>query len=386
MPIYMIPIGVPADDDLYRIEAPPVGCTRITSCDGSSVPLDISNPAFCHFLTWAAYHPQQLPPGLTVVPRIYFSRLEDMFEFCKVWGRRLYAESKMAPENAPRFWRTPAFHAASFHSPDTGSEDMFMTLSECLRPIDVATDGRRPTPTVLHGPNPIAPLAIPYKLLGRLNADLQLPNSDACRLSSLPVDRTFVYLDISDFSQFEPLPQALILSALIALTRRNGIYLLDHHVGRELQEPEASLCIGDGYIYAFADTLAALCFAAALATTIERRIAREEIPEFHFRIGIHCGDVLRFFDAGRNDWNYVGDGINGGNRVLSAIGKEADDLIFISDRVRRRVEKARPYGHAPLHQSLLAAMRNRGRHRDKHGRPWRVFELQHGVVRISATN
>ena len=68
----------------------------------------------------------------------------------------------------------------------------------------------------------------------------------------------------------------------------------------------------------------------------------------------------------------MGDGINGGKRVLDAIGRDADDLVFISDEVRSEILRL----PSDVHQTFAAAMRNRGRHRDKHDRPWRIYELE----------
>ena len=76
------------------------------------------------------------------------------------------------------------------------------------------------------------------------------------------------------------------------------------------------LCIGDGYIFVFDDSVSATYFAAFLAQLVESMISNKRIVEFHFRMGVHVGKVFGFYDIGRDGWNYVGDGINGGNRVL----------------------------------------------------------------------
>jgi len=45
---------------------------------------------------------------------------------------------------------------------------------------------------------------------------------------------------------------------------------------------------------------------------IDNRRAKDLLHvDFHFRIGVHVGDVYSFYDPGRKDWNYIGDGING---------------------------------------------------------------------------
>jgi hypothetical protein len=93
-------------------------------------------------------------------------------------------------------------------------------------------------------------------------------------------------------------------------------------------------------------------------------------------MGLHYGPVYSFWYPGRKNWNYVGDGINGGSRVLSAIGKDVDDVIFISWQVRQKIvadlQEANDGGC-----TFDGNIQNRGRKKDKHGKPWRVFELDH---------
>jgi hypothetical protein len=97
------------------------------------------------------------------------------------------------------------------------------------------------------------------------------------------------------------------------------------------------------------------------------------VPEFHFRMGLHVGPVRWFWDPRYQRWNYVGQGINGGNRVLSAIGKETDDVVFVSGDVRAAI-RAEQVG-----STLPKFMHNRGRRADKHNRLWRVYELNHSA-------
>ena len=49
------------------------------------------------------------------------------------------------------------------------------------------------------------------------------------------------------------------------------------------------------------------------------------------------GPVYTFWDTGRGAWNYIGEGINGGNRVLGVIGKDQDDVVFVSAEVRQEL-------------------------------------------------
>ena len=100
------------------------------------------------------------------------------------------------------------------------------------------------------------------------------------------------------------------------------------------------------------------------------------------------GLVRTFWDPGRRDWNYIGDGINGGQRVLSAIGKDADDVVFVSGQVRQRVLGGAlgADAHTEPGRSVITHLQNRGRRLDKHGYPWRVYQLNHSsLVPVVAT-
>ena len=139
---------------------------------------------------------------------------------------------------------------------------------------------------------------------------------------------------------------------------------------------KARLCLGDGFIFVIEDPLIAAHFAAHLAGLITLTVAKKLVPvSFHFRMGVHYGPVFHFWDEGRNDWNYVGDGINGGNRVLSVIDKTHDDVVYISDAIRDYF-----YAHSDTsayYSSVLSNLTTRGRREDKHKNMWRVFELDH---------
>jgi class 3 adenylate cyclase len=112
---------------------------------------------------------------------------------------------------------------------------------------------------------------------------------------------------------------------------------------------------------------------------IEVMVAKRIVPvEFHFRMGVHVGLVYCFWDAGRNGWNYAGSGINGGSRVLSAIGKDTDDVLFISAEVRQQIIAAND--QTSVFRDLIANLHNRGRRNDKHGNSWRVYEVNHTAV------
>ncbi len=116
-------------------------------------------------------------------------------------------------------------------------------------------------------------------------------------------------------------------------------------------------------------------------------------------MGVHVGPVFCFWDWGRGgqqqaatvvetsealerteggDWNYIGEGINGGQRVLAAVGKETDDVLFISGSVKQELT-ARDDGAMPC-RLILTSLLNRGRKADKHNRFWCVYEVNHTAL------
>jgi class 3 adenylate cyclase len=220
-------------------------------------------------------------------------------------------------------------------------------------------------------------LAVTESDWSRLNLDLKDEDSTLRRLSSYPVSRTFVYLDVSDFSKYRAGEQALIINSLGAIVSNSVLWT--GAAKAVYTRFKAMLCIGDGYIFVFDEPVRAVFFASYLAHLIEILIANNELPvEFHFRMGAHVGLVYSFWDRGRDNWNYVGDGINGGNRVLGAIGKDQDDVIFVSSDVRKAIQAAKSDSFDL--RLLLACLTNRGRKADKHGNPWRVYEMNHAQL------
>jgi class 3 adenylate cyclase len=90
---------------------------------------------------------------------------------------------------------------------------------------------------------------------------------------------------------------------------------------------------------------------------------------------VHSGPVFRFWDGA--SWNYVGKGINEGARIVEAIGKDQDDVVFISSETRDQIirEEERDAIFNPTDEFL----HNRGRRRDKHGEFRRVYEVNHNA-------
>jgi hypothetical protein len=178
---------------------------------------------------------------------------------------------------------------------------------------------------------------VTHKVLEYTRDKVGEEDHEARRVSSLTIERTFVYLDISDFSKHPPGQEGLIINSLVGLVNSRGLWNTGYPFSL-FQKFEAMLCIGDGYIFVFKDPVEGTYFGAHLASLIELGVAKGKLPvNFHFRMGVHVGPVYSFWDPGRQNWNYIGEGINGGNRVLSAVGKAQDDVIFVSDNVRQKI-------------------------------------------------
>jgi len=223
-----------------------------------------------------------------------------------------------------------------------------------------------------------SPLWVSEPVYKELIAELAKEGSEVRSLSSATVDRTFVYVDVSEFSKRPAGHQLLILNALIGVTNDNTWW--NNGASAESRaDREASLCIGDGYIFVFRTPIHGAYFGAYFAGLIERLISINKLPEFHFRIGIHTGPVYRFWDqwgaaSDQGRWNYIGQGIIEGERVLTAIGKDKDDVVYISGETRKKIMGT---DTGREQHDISPWLQNHGRQADKHGQPRRVYEINH---------
>ena len=215
---------------------------------------------------------------------------------------------------------------------------------------------------------------IPDDVLKEARRGLADDMSDVRRVSSIPIRRSFVYFDISDFSKYKPIQQVFAVSSLLDVAT-NRRYWSSDELTRD--KCEAMMCIGDGYIFVLKDALSAVRFAGGIARITEMAVAHSalRVDELHFRIGVHCGEVWCFWDKGLDGWNYIGEGINGGQRVLSVIGRKLDDVVCISSQVRKELQAKS--GDGGMVDTILESLVNKGRLKDKHGQYWRVYQLDH---------
>lgn len=291
--------------------------------------------------------------------------LSQVVELCKDRALMLYIRTQ-APFPLPGGGPQVEFQ----NTPQLGGHELMVAGAIPGEP-DYARQEKRDL-----GVHPIGSrISVELTLLNEIQDEFRKEDSDIRRLSCLPRDYAFVYLDISDFSKYKPAQQALVVNSVRCLANAVNRFCRPPSFNLDM-EAIPRLCIGDGYIFVLTNPLHATWFGACLARLIVEVVAKNLVPvEFHFRMGLHWGPVYHFWDEGRNNWNYIGAGINGGNRVLSVIGKDQDDVVFLSSAVHDWLI-ANNNSHAE-YSSLLGNMTNRGRRKDKHDRYWRVFEIDY---------
>jgi class 3 adenylate cyclase len=362
------------DSTAYAIDqGPPLRIRKLP--DGEPFPPDPNTEAYCEFLTWVSEQPEQVA-GFPMDPHsVVLPNIPTVVDHFKRKGELLYARAEKAAPLERAFYRGDSRYITR------GVRYIARGVpGEALHRLEIATlsssDGQETLGGLAGHPYNVW---VSETLIDTMNHHLQDDTHDIRRVSAWPVRRAFVYIDVSDFSDEYPAgQQALIVSSLTALTSDNDAWTENRHEEDAFKSIDKKLCIGDGYVFCFRDTSRAAYFAARLAHMIEVYRATKRLPVgFHFRVGVHVGPVYHFWDTGRNDWNYVGDGINGGNRVLSAMGKASDDMVYISSDVRDELLSNPTFG--PVHD-ILAALDNRGRHQDKHRNKWRVYVLNHARV------
>jgi class 3 adenylate cyclase len=346
-----LPVDLEPTDPAYK---------RLVAWDRMvEVLVDPSAPGYQQFVGWndARALPvklDDLPPG-----RVFFGAA-PLVAFCKQHGIMLHALPGKGFTAQERWARARA--------------DELVRLCEAWAFDPSSGEPEAPSGIV---PRP-TDCWMPTAVWRDLTRSLEEEDQDVRRISSWPLERTLVYLDVSDFSKYKPGQEALIINSLVRLVQHDAYWPVGG-ASRLNRLHEAMMCIGDGYIFVFQEPMVGAYFAAYLAQLIEALVAKRALPvEFHFRMGVHVGAVYSFWDPGRRDWNYIGDGINGGHRVLTAIDNGYDDQVFISGEVRQAL-MASPSRYLYT-SALLANLHNRGRRLDKHGRPWRVYEVGHTAL------
>ncbi len=335
---------------------------KIVKCYGETreeVKVDPQSQDYCDFLTWWAEDMSRVNVAMTMDKCVFFAEPSKLASYCKERGLLLFAGS----DGLKLLRGFPGQHNVL--------GDYFDRLTTAsLIPSD------SPTTYVESARYSLLDACISEKAKRRFDDEIANEDSELRKYTTVPIDRSFSYIDISDYSKFTSLEQVRVIKDLVDMS--DYVEQLLGLFGRLPGGIEAKLCLGDGYIFVFKSVIEAVLFSAQLANLIEIAVATKKVAvPMHFRMGVHVGSVYFFFDPGRKDWNYCGDGINGGSRVLQAIEKEKDDVVFISGQARNRlIEMAS--NNTDFHLwSIINSLVNRGRRNDKHGNPWRVYEFNH---------
>ncbi|HEV3168525.1 MAG TPA: hypothetical protein VGZ22_31250 [Isosphaeraceae bacterium] len=360
------------DEAAYTVHLKDNGDLEIQQKDGPSIAEDPDNQVYCSFLTWMSHRDTDDIKKYNINSKSnYYCEMSSLIEGLKrlatvIHVRRDSPDASWQVEQGGSFkvrgrYEFSNIYKASAISAGTYADGSSVGLGERTGFIG------RPSP-----------IWVRPALIEELNRRLPDDKDEVRKLSTWPIERSFVYFDISDYSELLPGYQVLIVNSLVRIV--NDPNLWSHIAARESKaDLEARIFTGDGCIFAFTDPLKASFFAAYLAYLIEWLIAKKRLPvEFHFRMGVHVGPVFSLWDPGRNGWNYVGAGIIGGQRILSVIGKDQDDVLFMSSEHRQRVTAQREIpDYLPDVHGLAY---NRGRRADKHGNYWRVYEVNHTEI------
>jgi class 3 adenylate cyclase len=336
----------------------------VSDAAGRPVSIEAKNPAFCAFLNWYCRQTAIKASNLAKleIDDFFAHSISTAIDYCKTSGAMLFYANRsfegiqvnlsFPPANGNgdgpyvRFYRLQQSAAAGKYSAAAFSD-------ASIHPV-------------------VASLCVTEEVMSEMHRMLAEQGAGELQnIWSIPVERTFVYFDVSDFSKYPAGQQALIINVITVLSSRTSRWPIAIEDVRE--KCERRMCIGDGYIFVFTKAAHAASFAAYLACRVERLIADRNLMEFHFRVGIHTGPVYRFWDGG--DWNYVGTGINDARRILEAIGTKQDDVVFMSHETRQEI--ARTQASQSVLNPVYNYLQNRGRRADKHGVLRRVYEVNH---------
>lgn len=357
-------------DGHYTVEKAEDGSYDIRTASGKAVREDPQSQDFLDFLSWSSTLPAPVHPDFLVPRRSVF--------FCEVSRLVKHLRETATFMHTSRANKsTDIEHLSLDYELRINGKHKLLNMLKAAPMGDFEGDalsawaGEERSGFVAKPSN----VYLTEDLIPQLNMRLVSDEDDVRRVSSWPIERCFVYIDVSDFSKMPPGHQAMVINSIVSVVEFPGYWDIPA-AHSAMDDLEAMICIGDGYIFVLQDPLRAAFFAAYLAHLLELLVAKSRLPVgFHFRMGAHVGQVFSFWDPGRKAWNYIGEGINGGQRVLSAIGKDTDDALFISAQLRQKIiaQADKP----PIFPDILGASHNRGRRSDKHGNHWRVYEVNH---------
>lgn len=185
----------------------------------------------------------------------------------------------------------------------------------------------------------------------------------------VPVSRAFIRLDLSHFSEIDPVYQPLVLARL----NSGAAFALQASPvpGKQDVLPYEVIDTGDGFVlvYNWPSDFELVLIAAAIANTFERGNASASPQgEIHFRMSVTAGSVYTRGDI-KGRPNYVGGVLNESERLISCMPAQVEDQVYFSKTVFDRFRGVEEHGG-------LQFLRM-GSHPDKHGRMHRIYVLQY---------
>ena len=124
---------------------------------------------------------------------------DSLIHYCKQLGSMLYAPNGSFPGGEYLTLARNKFHY--------------------LKRMQAQSDGNAGI-----GPSYHFPFLVSESVLEELNGHMKEDRSDARRISSWPIERTFVYLDVSDFSKEPPGREALIVNSIVGVVNAASIF------------------------------------------------------------------------------------------------------------------------------------------------------------------
>jgi hypothetical protein len=219
-----------AEEPQYKIEKDGEGrvSTIRFSADDRQLPIDPDDREYCKFLTWAA---TQSPPIAATFERlekgsVYLGQEADVVAYCKEHGVVLLCGVYTGGGKHQLASPTSVEHSV----PVSVNHDPLKTTNSAGAPgrflfyrLYKAADGQY---TESGGAADCERLQVfvSHSLDVRLNALLADENSEIRALSTWPVEKTFVYVDVSDFSTHPVGRQQLIINSLIQITTNDKLW------------------------------------------------------------------------------------------------------------------------------------------------------------------
>ena len=154
---------------------------------GVEVPINPESQEFCDFLSWDSRQPDSLDESIgTRIKGNYFADIDRLVDQVKRLAIRLFVGDQ-SPNAliANSSFRLPALNLRLWHLQEAVGRPVF-------------TDAESQSGIYGWPINP--PMFVTEPLLQRIAEQLNDESSGIRRLSSLPIRRAFLYLDISDFS------------------------------------------------------------------------------------------------------------------------------------------------------------------------------------------